>query len=146
MAQRTGFGAPFELFSFAMLHSRPAAKAEKRKAVPARTRRLGDGAAQRRVDPAVALEPAIGPNMDDDVLALIAADERRPRQWRPWIERGLQARFRGPVFVVRIAQEVLRRPDAEIGVIRNLERAPAGAFGKAAPRVGLDAPGDAAEQ
>src|SRR5581483_2671021 len=146
MAQRTGFGAPLPLFPFAMLRSWPVSQAVKRKPVPARARRLRDRAAQRLVDSAIALEPAIRPNVDDDVLALVAANEWRAGQRQPGIERRLHARFGRAAVVGRLAQEVLGRPDAEIGVVRNLERALAGAFGEAAPRVRLDAPGDAPEQ
>jgi len=45
-----------------------------------------------------------------------------------------------------VFQEVLRHPDAEIGITGDLQCTPAGALRKAAPGVGLDAPGDAAEQ
>src|SRR5579885_3246475 len=116
MAHRTGFGAPFELFPFAMLRSWAVAQSIERKAVPARARRLGHRAAERRVDPAVAFETAIGPNVDNDVLALIAADERCAGQWQSRIERRLQPRLRGPAVVEGFPQEVLRRADAEIGV------------------------------
>src|SRR5579883_2082188 len=146
MAQRTGFGAPFELFPFAMLHSRTVAKVEKRKAIPACARRLGDRATQRRVDPAVAFEAAIGADVDDDVLSLESADERRPRQRQPRIERWLHSRLRCAAIVNRLPQEVPGRPDTEISIVGDLECTPAGALGQAAPRVRLDAPGDAAEQ
>src|SRR5579885_2225697 len=94
MAQRTGFGAPLPLFPFAMLCSWPVAQVVKREPIPARAGRLGDRAAQRLVDSAVALEPTIRPNVDDDVLALVAADERRAGQRQARIERRFHTRFR----------------------------------------------------
>ena len=43
-------------------------------------------------------------------------------------------------------QEVLRRADAQVGVVGDLQRAPTRAFGESAPGVRLDAPGDSPEQ
>src|ERR1035441_6346607 len=78
MAHRTIAGAPvvLPLFLFATLHSWPVPEIIESKAVPARARGLGHGLAQRCVDPAVALKAAICPDVDDDVLPLIAANQR----------------------------------------------------------------------
>jgi len=77
----------------------------------------------------VKLEPAIWAHVDDDVLALVAADERRARQRQPRIERRFHTRFRCAAVVGRLAQEVLGRPDAEVGVVGDLQCAAAGALG-----------------
>src|SRR5581483_3291467 len=87
-----------------------------------------------------------GAHVDDDVLTLIAPDERRTGQRQARIERRLHARFGRAAVVGRLAQEVLGRADAQVGVVGNLQRAAAGALGEATPGVGLDAPGDAAKQ
>src|SRR5579885_1989667 len=109
MAHRTVAGAPFPLplLLLAMFDPRPVSQPIERETVPTRARRLRHRAAERRVDPPVALEPAIWSDVDDDVLALIAADERRPRQRQPRVERRLQARFHGPAVVDWFPQEVL---------------------------------------
>src|SRR5579885_353780 len=129
-----------------MLHSRPMTQAIKRKPVPPRARRLGDRPAEGRVDPATALEAAIGSHVDDNVLALIAPDQWRARQWQTRVQGGPQPRLHGAVVIGWLAQEVLRRADSQIGVVRDLQRALTGALRESAPRICLDAPGDAAEQ
>jgi hypothetical protein len=83
--------------------------------------------------------------MDDDVFPLEAADQRRTRQWQPGIERRSEPRLNRARFVQGFAQEVLGRANPQVGVISDLQRSLTSAFGQAAPRVRLDAPGDAAE-
>ena len=65
----------------------------------------------------------------------------------PWKRRTKSVPGRGSrgSVVQRLLQKVLRRADAEVGVVGNFERATAGAFGEAALDIRLDAPGDAPE-
>jgi len=62
------------------------------------------------------------------------------------VPHGAGGRFGSAADVGQPAEQSSQRPDAEIGVVGDLQRAAAGALGEAAPRVRLDAPGDAAEQ
>jgi len=131
---------------FATLHSWPVPEIVESKAVPARARGLGHGLAQRCVDPAVALKAAICPDVDDDVLPLIAANQRSAGQWQPQVESGPQPSLHRSGLVDGLPQEVLRRADAQVGVVRDLKRAAARTLRESTPRIRLDTPGDTAEQ
>jgi hypothetical protein len=109
-------------------------------------RRVAYGPTEGMVDSAGALKAAVGAYVDDDVLPLVAANQRSAGQWQPRVERGPEARFHSAAFVNGLPQEVLRSADAQVGVVRDLECADARAFRETAPRVRLDAPCDAAEQ
>ena len=77
--------------------------------------------------------------MQSTLLALEAADQRGAGQREARVERRLHAGIRRSGRVDGTAQEVPGGPDAEVGVVGDLEGAAAGAFRKAAPGVGLDA-------
>lgn len=79
MAHRTVVG-PRRSVLVDMLHPWPMSQPIERKPIPARARRLRDGPAQGRLDPAMAFEPAIRADVDDDVFALETEDERRSWQ------------------------------------------------------------------
>jgi hypothetical protein len=96
------------------------------------------------VQPAVAFETVLT-DPDDDVLALETPHQERARQGKPRVSRRRDARLDGARFVQRFLQKVLRRADAEVGIVRNLQRSTAGAFGEATLDVRLDAPGDSPE-
>src|SRR5690242_3809 len=96
MAHRTSVGAPFPV-PFPLLlptfHSGPTSEIEKGEAVPARAGGFRDGLTERLVDLAVALEASVRTDADYNVLALVAADQRRPRQRQPRVQRWLHASF-----------------------------------------------------
>jgi hypothetical protein len=110
------------------------------------TRGVGYGPAEGMVDSASTLEATVCPHVDDDVLPLISANQSCAGQWQARVERRPQARFHRTAFVDGLRQEVLRRADAQVGVVRDLERAAARTLRESTPRIRLDTPGDTAEQ
>src|SRR5947209_18255892 len=115
MAHRTtagGVAPPLPLLLLAMLHPWPMPQTIKCKPVPPRASRFRHRPAEGGVDPAAAFEAAIGADVDDDVFALVTADERRAGQWQPRVERWPQPSFHRAAVVWRLSQEVLRRANA----------------------------------
>jgi len=68
------------------------------------------------------------------VLAPEAADEPGARQRQPGIRSGWDAGLGGAALVGLLFQEVLGRPNAQVGVVGDLQRAAAGALGQAPGR------------
>jgi hypothetical protein len=120
-------------------------QSEEGEAVPGRARGGAHGGAQQAVEPLLVLEPAVS-DQHHHVFAPEAVDQPGARQWQPWIRGRRNAGLGVAALVGLLLQEVLGRTNAKIGVVGDLQGAAAGTLRKAAPGVGLDAPGDAAEQ
>ena len=120
---------------------------EEKEAVPLRARDLSGDRAERTVHAAFKLE-ADGQNLYDHSLALVLALEVRAGRRQPGIvlARHFACDAAARVHVRVSAEQVPWRADPQVGVVGDLQGSATGALGQPAPRVGLDAPGDAAKQ
>ena len=97
------------------------------------------GLRERPVDPALELK-TIQPDFHRDQIAAVHPFEPGSRCGQPGILR--PELLRDLEECLRVLHLLLRRADAEVGVVRDLEGAAARAFGQAAFGEGLDTPGD----
>jgi hypothetical protein len=74
------------------------------------------------VDLAVVLEAVLA-DQHDHVRAPEASDQPCARERQPWISAGRDTRLDGTALVGFLLQEVLRRPDAQVGIVGDLEGA-----------------------
>src|SRR6266566_4448116 len=144
MAHRTVFGAGITLIA-AMFPPRLAAQPKERESVPRCARRRPHGRTQRSVDFSVVLEAVLA-DPHDNVLSSVAPHQHRAGSRQPRVRCRLGSRFGSAPRVEFTLQEVLRRPDAKIRVVGDLQRPPPRSLGEAAPGVRLQAPGDPPEE
>ena len=97
------------------------------------------------VQPAIAFKSVLA-NANHNVLPLESANEECAGEGKPRVRHRRDARLHGACFVQRFLEKVLRRADAEVRIVGDLQRSLAGPFGKAAVDVRLHAPGDSPKQ
>jgi len=122
-------------------------KLKKRKAVPLGAGDFAGDGAEGPIGPTFELE-SIHQDLHDDPAALVLALQVGAVRWEPRVE---VAGHRARDAQLRIQRRILPehgpgRPDAQVGVVRNLQRAAAGTLGQAALGQRLDAPGDPPKQ